>query len=136
MEAAGLQEGTPVELRAQAVNDRGASAWSGPLRVLTRRRAVGGGCDMGTYKWNQTLSEITIQLAVRVSATQIYNDYLRVCPKQVLPLLYAHTHGVPVANMQKACRLARQASECVVLAGSKDGDRAGREGEPEGAAEL
>ena len=61
---AGLQEFTEYEVRAQARSGKGASDWSRPLRVLTRQRAVEGGCDCGLYKWTQTRSELVIHVAV------------------------------------------------------------------------
>ena len=60
----GLQEFTEYEVRAQARSSKGVSDWSRPLRVLTRRRAVEGGCDCGLYKWTQTHSEVVIYVAV------------------------------------------------------------------------
>ena len=60
----GLQEFTEYEARARARSSKGASDWSRPLRVLTRRRAVGGGCDCGLYSWTQTCSEVAIHVAV------------------------------------------------------------------------
>ena len=64
-EVVGLQEFTEYEVRIQASNSKGCSEWSKPLRVLTRRRAVEGGCDCGLYKWTQTRSEVVIHVAVR-----------------------------------------------------------------------
>ncbi len=61
----GLHEFTEYEVRAQASSSKGASDWSKPLRVLTRRKAVEGGCDCGLYKWTQTRSEVFIHVAVR-----------------------------------------------------------------------
>ncbi|EIE24798.1 hypothetical protein COCSUDRAFT_41089 [Coccomyxa subellipsoidea C-169] len=59
-----LQEYTEHEIRGRAQNIRGASEWSKPIRVLTRRKAVEGGCDSGLYKWTQTRGEVVFQLAV------------------------------------------------------------------------
>lgn len=52
----------------RAHNIKGSSEWSKPLRVLTRRKAVEGGCDNGLYKWMQTRGELIIQLAVGIQA--------------------------------------------------------------------
>ena len=62
----GLREYVEYEVRARACNDRGVSSWSVPLPVLTRRKAVDGGCDNGLYKWTQTPTEVLMQLAVSV----------------------------------------------------------------------
>ena len=60
----GLQEFTEYEVRAQARSSEGVSDWSRPLRVLTMRRAVDGGCGCGLYSWTQTRSEVVIHVAV------------------------------------------------------------------------
>ncbi|KAK9918893.1 hypothetical protein WJX75_007917 [Coccomyxa subellipsoidea] len=62
-----LQEYTEYEIRGRAQNNRGASDWSKPIRVLTRRKAVDGGCDDALYRWTQTRGELIIQLAVPVA---------------------------------------------------------------------
>ncbi|CAL8464128.1 g3663 [Coccomyxa elongata] len=62
-----LQEYTEYEVRGRAHNIRGTSDWSKPIRVLTRRKAIDGGCDNGLYKWTQTHGEVVIQLAVPIS---------------------------------------------------------------------
>lgn len=64
MDVGSLQECTEYEIRGHAQNNRGASDWSKPIRVLTRRKAVDGGCDNGLYRWTQTRGELIIQLAV------------------------------------------------------------------------
>ena len=61
----GLQEFTKYEARVRARSCKGVSGWCRPLRVLTRRRAVEGGCDCGLYRWTQTPAEVVIHVAVR-----------------------------------------------------------------------
>ena len=65
LEVTRLAEGAAIELRARARNDRGVSAWSEPLRVQTRRKAVDGGGCAGAFKWTQTKADVTLQIAVR-----------------------------------------------------------------------
>ncbi len=59
-----LREYIEYEVRGRAHNIRGTSDWSKPIRVLTRRKAIDGGCDNGLYKWTQTRGEVVIQLVV------------------------------------------------------------------------
>ena len=58
------EEGVKLELKARAENDRGVSAWSKPLRVRTRHKAVEGGCDAGAFKWTQTRADVTLHMPV------------------------------------------------------------------------
>lgn len=70
-----LQEYTDYKVRGRAHNIRGTSEWSKPIRVLTRRKAVDGGCDNGLYKWTQTRGELVIQLAVGVQTCPVEYPY-------------------------------------------------------------
>lgn len=78
----GLQEHTEYEVRGRAHNVRGTSEWSKPIRVLTQRKAIDGGCDNGLYKWTQTRGEVVIQLAVGIQTCQAGISMLSVCNPQ------------------------------------------------------